>query len=104
MSDDVSEAIARDTRFAVLAQAIAVEGDLRDNETIKALLAAAEADAEDAMNELADISPENKVSLAALLVRVKTVVLLRGWLGAIIRRGQAAEQAIRADDYRQEDE
>ena len=104
MSEAIAEALARDTRFAVLAQAIAVEGDLRDNETIKALLAAVRADADQAMDDIALTSPEDKVRIADLFVRVRTLVFVRNCLDTVIRRGQAAEQSIRAEDVRQEDE
>lgn len=101
----ISEAVARDQRFAVLQHAIAVETDLRDNETIKAIMAAVRADADQAFEDLADVSPENKDSIAVLLVRVRTLVYIRRTLQAILRRGQVAEQSLRAEDRQhQEDE
>lgn len=102
--DYVEEAKARDMRFKVLAQAIAIEADLRDNTTIKALLAHLVADADQAMNELAVTSPADQVAISGLLVRVSTLVYIRRTLNMLIMRGQAAEQAIRAQDESQTDE
>ena len=102
--DYVEQAKARDTRFAILSRAIAVEGDLRDNETIKAIMASVREDADRAMDDLAEASPADQVGLAALLVRVKTLVYIRRTLNTILGQGLAAEQAIRAEDEAQRDE
>jgi hypothetical protein len=102
--DYVADAVARDQRFAVLAQAIAVETDLRDNETIKAIMGAIRADADQAMEELATTSPADQSAIALLLVRISTLVYIRRTLNIVIRRGQAAEVAIRSEDQARGDE
>jgi len=96
--DYVADAISRDRRFAILQEAIAVETDLRDNVTIKSLIVAFRLDAERAMEELTDTSPEDKVSITDLIFRIRTHVHLRRTLEAILRRGAAAEQSIRAEE------
>ena len=100
--DYVAEAIARDRRFAILSEAVAVETDLRDNITIRTILAALADDGWRAMEELADVSPENKVSIADLLVRIRSHVYIRRVLEAVKRRGAAAEQAIMSEDQDQD--
>lgn len=102
--DIVQEAISRDTRFAALHTAIAIETDLRDNPTINALMKAVWEDALQAMDELSETSPMNHEKVSLLLVRVKTQVYIRNTLNRIIQRGKIAEAAIRAEDQMHEAE
>jgi hypothetical protein len=94
----IAELQARDTRFSVLAEAIAVETDLRDNVTIRALMGAIRQDADQAMEDLAETSPNNTESISLHLVKIRTLVYVRRTLDSILKRGHVAEQAIRADD------
>lgn len=104
VSDELIEfAKLRDTRFAILSQAIAVEADLRDNVTIKAMMAAIRADAEQAMEDLAEVSPADALSISLHLVKIRTLVYTRRTLNTILRNGAAAENAIRAEDHRESD-
>ena len=96
--DYVEEAKARDSRFAILAHAIAVEADLRDNVTIKALFAAIREDAERAMEQLSETSPADVNAISLLLVRISTIVYIKRALNTIMTRGQVAENAIRMQD------
>jgi hypothetical protein len=94
----LTELQARDTRFAMLEQAIAIEADLRDNPTIRAIMTAIRADADQAMEDLAETSPNNTESISLHLVKIRTLVYVRRTLDGILKRGHVAEQAIRADD------
>jgi len=102
--DDIERLKSRDRRFSVLAQAIAIEQDLRDSPAIKAIMAAVRADADQAMEELADTSPHDTVTMSLHLVKIKTLVYMRRTLNTILRQGSAAEAAIRAEDARESDE
>ena len=108
MSDDLdaylADAKAADARFRILSDAIAVESDMRDNITIRLLLAALDGDSRRAMEELAEVSPLDNKVVAFLLVRVKAFVYIRRILDDILRRGQAAQQSIEADDRRDDTE
>ena len=95
---------SRDSRFAAIGRAIAIEADLRDNETIKALLGAVRADMEAGLDELADLSPGDPMAVAAALVKVRTFVWVRRTLNLILQHGAAAEAAVRAEDHREDDE
>src|ERR1700722_3472322 len=57
----IEAAMARDTRMRKIAAMIDVQSDLRDNNTLKMLFAAARADADYAVNELAELSPADMV-------------------------------------------
>lgn len=100
MDDLIAAAVKRDQRFAALHQMIAVEADMRDNTTIKALIAAIRADADAAMLELADTSPVDAKAIAALLVRVKAYTSLKRMIEMILTRGKIAEGEIRMEDQR----
>ena len=89
----------RDTRFAVLAEAIAVETEMRDSPVIKAILGAVRADADAAMEALVDVSPADQTAVALHLVKVSTLVYIRRTLNRVLRLGQAAEAQIRAEDH-----
>lgn len=82
----------------MLGRAIAVETDMRDNVTIKALMEAVAADANEAMEQIVYISPLNHEAIAENLVKMKTLVYIRGVIARVLRAGQAAEVALRAED------
>lgn len=94
----MSDTHLRDTRFAFLENVIAIEAELRDNRTIRSLFAALEVDASRAMDELSEVSPLDHAAVSKLLVRVSTLVYIRRTLDTLIKRGQAVEQSIRAED------
>lgn len=96
--DFVSLAISRDKRFAVLQEAIAVEADMRDNPTIKALIAFLRADAELAMAELAETSPLDSNAIASIAARVKSYTSVKRIIETILTRGKIAEHEIRQQD------
>lgn len=100
----LADRIATDSRFAAISRAIAIETDLRDNETIKAILGAVWKDSVQAMEELAETSPADLESISLLLVKVKTQVYIRRTLNAIINQGRAAEASVLADDRNREAE
>lgn len=97
-AEDIDAAKMRDTRFAIIGRAIAIETDLRDNETIKALLGAARADADQAIEELSELSPTDINAVSLALVKIRTLVYIRRVLNIILQRGVVAERAIRAED------
>lgn len=94
---------SRDSRFAMVERAIAIETDLRDNQTIKAIIGAIKADADQAMEDLADLSPADTVAVSGALVRVRTLVYMRRTLNAILQRGAVAEQSLSAEDHRSDE-
>jgi hypothetical protein len=96
--DVVEQARSRDTRFAMLAQAIAVETDLRDNVTIRSLMDAVRADAEQAMRDIVEVSPADVQAIALHQVRIRTLTYIRGVLDAIMRRGAYAEHDLRTEE------
>lgn len=96
--DLIALAVSRDQRFAALHQAIAVEADMRDNATIRALTAAIRADAELAMAELADTSPVDAKAVSLIATRVRAYTSLKRYIETILTRGKIAEQDIRMQD------
>lgn len=101
LSDDpdfIALVVSRDERFRVLQEAIAVEADMRDNATIKALLAAIRADADLAMAELAETSPYDKRAVGLIASRVGAYTRVKRYLEVILTRGKLAEAEIRAQD------
>lgn len=102
--DEIEAIKARDDRVRLFSEAIAVETDLRDNPTIRALMTAIRTDADQAMETLAETSPEDRLSITLLLVKIRTLVYVRRALDDVLRRGQAAEQALRAEDAVMADE
>jgi hypothetical protein len=102
-ADYVASAKLRDTRFALLSRAIAVETELRDSAVIGALMAAIRADADQAMEDLFDVSPLDTNAVAFHIVKVRTLVYTRRVLNAVLRQGQAAEASIRAEDEHERD-
>ena len=103
-ADYIEELKLRDTRFAALGESIAIETDLRDNATIKAIMAAIREDADRAMAEIVEISPADVSSISLQLVKMRTLVYTRGVLSMILARGAAAAQSIQAQDARDADE
>lgn len=99
--DDMDRLKSRDARFAVLSRAISIEADLRDNPTIKALMAGIREDADRAMDEIAECSPGDIAAISFHLVRIKTLVTIRRNLNVILRQGAAAESSIRSEDHRE---
>ena len=96
--DDIENLKARDTRFAAVAEAIAIETDLRDNLTIRKLMDAARQDAEQAMRDIVQISPANVELVAFNQMKIRTLTYIRDVLDIIMRRGAIAEQEIRNED------
>lgn len=88
----------REARFAILAYAIEVEADLRDNPTIKALMAAAKRCYDEAVAEIIEISPLNHVEIGRCLVNMKTFIYMKRALEEVLTRGKQAEDRIRAED------
>jgi hypothetical protein len=102
MSDDpvdyVSIALSRDQRFRDVHEAAAVENDLQNNRTIKALMKAFKSDADAALAELADTSPVDAKAIALLSVRVSAYIRVKRFLEQILTRGRIAEADIRSDN------
>src|SRR5690349_14033091 len=96
--DYLDQIKSRDTRFAMLAQAIAVETDLRDNVIIRSLMDAVRADAEQAMRDIVDVSPADLQQIALHQMKIRTLTYIRAVLDAIMRRGAYAEHDIRTED------
>jgi hypothetical protein len=94
----VEQLKARDTRFTAVAEAIAIEADLRDNLTIRKLMDAVRHDAEQAMRDIVSCSPANLEQVALHQMRIKTFTYIRDVLDTIMRRGEIAEQEIRNED------
>jgi hypothetical protein len=59
------------------------------------------ADGDQAMEELAQVSPSDADALSGLLVKVRTLVYVRSTLNTILRAGVVAENDIRAEDERE---
>lgn len=97
-ASDMEALQARDTRFRVLAEAIAIETELRDSPTIRALMDAVRLDAEQAMDEIILISPADQEQIAFHQVKIRTFRYIRQVLDLILRRGAVAEQDIRLED------
>ena len=102
--EDIEHIKSRDARFRVFGEALAIEGDLRDNATIKAILAASWAEANGAIEELAEVSPTDIDAISKLLVKVRSAVYIRRSLNAILMRGKVAEADIRQEDDHRGDE
>lgn len=94
----IEELKSQESRYQVLADAIQVEADLRDNVTIKGLMAAAKRNFDLAIDELIEISPLKSAEIARCLVNLKTLVLLKRTLESILTRGKQVEMQIRAMD------
>lgn len=101
MSDDedfVSLAVSRDKRLALVQEAISVGADMRDNPTIKALIAFLRSDAELAMAELAETSPLDSNAVGLISSRVRAYTGVKRMIETILTRGKIAEAEIRQQD------
>lgn len=94
----IEAAKAADTRMRKIAMMIDVQTDLRDSRTLKMLFEAARADADDAIDDLAELSPADTVKVSAALVKIRTLVYIRQTLRSIVLQGQQAEQAMRGEE------
>ena len=94
----VEAAKVRDGRIRLIGDAIAVENELRESPTIRHILRQVTTDADSAMEELADISPLDSVSVASLLVKIRTLVYIRRSLDALKRRADLAMHEVRLED------
>lgn len=88
----------RDRRFHFLEASIAIENDLKNNVVIRTLMDAVRKDADQAMEALSDCSPTDQIAVSQHLVKIRTLIYIRRTLDIVLRRGMAAEQAIRAED------
>src|SRR6185312_6163277 len=95
---DIEAAKLRDSRFTEVARAVAIQTDLRDNETIRSLLAAVKKDADGAMRTLADLTPTDCGAVSKALVKIQTLVYIRDTLDHILRRGDLAIASLQAED------
>lgn len=99
LPDDYIERVtSRDTRFAIIAQALAVENDLSTNPTIRTLMDAVRTDADQAMRDIVEISPADVAQIAFHQMRIKTLTYIRDVLDTLMRRGELAEHDIRQED------
>jgi hypothetical protein len=96
--DYIADVIAKDQRFAAVADAIALENDLRESSAIKALLSAVRRDADQAFREVGSANPSDTMAVSVLIVRIQTLFYIQHVLDAVLKRGAVAESAIRADD------
>jgi len=108
MSDITPELVeaskARDSRMALIGEHFAVEAELRDSATIRHLLRQVTTDADNAMEELADVSPLDHEAVARLLVKIQSYVYIRRSLVTLKARAGAAMQEIRLEDAAAADE
>ena len=95
--EELEEITRRDTRFAAALRKSSIEADLRDNDTIKAIITAITNDADQAMEELSEISPLDAPAIAVLLVRIKTFTYIRRTLNAAINHGRVAAQHLQTE-------
>lgn len=102
--DLIAAAIAADSRFARISRAIAIETDLRDNESIKAIMEAVWRDSVQAMEELSETSPADLKEISLLLVKIRTQVYIRRTLNVILNQGRAAEESVLNEDRNREAE
>jgi hypothetical protein len=89
---------SRESLFSELAEAIDIEADLRDNKTILALMQAAKAGHDAALDEMMELSPLDTAAVARCLVNVKTFRYMKRALESVLSRGKRAEALIRAQD------
>lgn len=94
----VDAAKTRDSRIRLIGEALAIQADMRDNETIKYILRQITTDADRAMEELAEVSPLDSSEVARLLVKIKTLVYIRTSLETLKRRAELAAVEIRLEE------
>lgn len=98
----MAAARSRDGRVRFIGEVFALEGELRDNRTSRAILAFIQRDAEDAMEEIADTSPADTVAVMKIFSRVRAHVFLRRSLMELIHRGETlAREVSEEDSYRE---
>jgi hypothetical protein len=102
MSDITSELVeaakSRDARLKLIAEGVTIQSEMRDSPTIRYILRQVTTDADSAMEELAETSPLDNVSIAKLLVKIQTYVYIRKSLENIQLRADLAAQQVRAED------
>lgn len=101
---EVQESILRDTRFARVYLALGIQEDLRDNNTIKAIMASVRADSDQALDELVDLAPTDANAISGALVRIRTLVYIRRCISNILSHGDAAQRSIMDEDQSRERE
>lgn len=99
-TEDLELLKLRDTRFAMLAQAIDVESELQNSAVIKTMMDAVRKDADQAMEDICDISPMDHAGMMLHLVKIRTLVYIRRTLNMVLQRGRVANQSIAAEDER----
>ena len=102
--DYIADVIAKDQRFAAVADAVALENDLGNSPTIKALLGAVRYDADRAFREIGSANPADTMAVSVLIVRIQTLFYVQHVLDTVLKRGVVAEREIRADDEARERE
>ena len=96
--EEIEAAKARDERLRMIDEGFAIAADLRDNPTIKALLAKLEGDASAAMIALSDLSPLDSVAVARELVLIRAYVYVRTGLMQLIRRSENMAVAMSQEE------
>lgn len=94
----IEKVTLNDNRFRLIADAIAIESDLRDSPVLRTLMDATRLDADRAMRELMHISPADTAAIAAAQVRIRTFTYIRDTLDSIMHRGQMAQQELEQED------
>lgn len=96
--DLIEAAKSRDARFRIIDEGFAVQAEMRDSPTIRYLLRKVTTDADAAMEELSETSPQDSVAIARLLVNVKTLVYIRKSLLDIQQRAEMCAREVQAED------
>ena len=96
--DLIETAKSRDARFRIIDEGFAIQAEMRDSPTIRYLLRQVTADADAAMEEMADTSPLDSVAMARHLVKVKTLVYIRKSLLDIQQRAEMCAREVQAED------
>ena len=102
-AEQIEAAKSRDSRLRLVDAGFSIQADMRDNETVRAILAAVQRDADQAMDEMADLSPADIVAVSRMLVRVQTQVFIRRALMEVIQRSEFLAQQISTEDSYRED-
>ncbi|SRR6266481_1964371 len=96
--EDMRRWRAREERVAIAIQGIDVDRDMTSNGTILSLQRAVRARFDAAIEQLCEVSPTDHRSISALLVDVKTFVILRRTFEDILSRGREAERSLRDEE------
>lgn len=103
MSDITPELIEErkqhDARIRIIEEGFAISAEMRDSPTIRYLLRRITTDADNAMEELAEISPLNSEAISALLVRIRAYVYIRRSLLEIKQRAEVAAQSVEQESH-----